>query len=143
MPRAKYAITAEDLMHAVLYLNARIRNYDLEFRDDIDELTAESEYREATSARKKESRAVQLNAWCEKYLTSVDWARLKSAIRKRRERTQRDGEQKTVTVSAESHRLLSRLAERDHVTYSEALEHYLGKALKSHRGRPGRSRKPR
>ena len=143
MPRTKYVITEQDLLHAELYLSARIRNYEIDFRDDVDCLNAEAEYREATAGREKTSRAGQLNAWCEKYLTTADWARLKSAIRKRRERLERDDEQKTVTVSAESHRLLFRLAARDDVTYSEVLEHYLAKALNSNRGRPNRSRRPR
>ena len=143
MPRTKYVIAEQDLLHAELYLSARIRNYEIDFRDDVNSLNAEGEYREATAGRKKASRAAQLNAWCEKYLTAGDWSRLKSAIRKRRERTEHFDEQKTVTVSAESHRLLSRLAERDDVTYSEVLEHYLAKALSSNRGRPNRGRRPR
>ncbi len=143
MPRTKYQITADDCIHAELYLSRQLRNYEIEFRDDADLLNAESEYRDATSGREKTSRAQHLNEWCEKHLTSADWNRLKSAIRKRRERTQHFDEQKTLTVSATSHYLLSKLAQRDDVTYSEVLEHYLSKALNSNRGRPPRRRQPR
>lgn len=143
MPRTKYRITVEDCVHAELYLSRQIRNYEIEFRDDANSLNAEGEYRDATSERKKTSRAQQLNEWCERYLTSTDWNRLKSAIRKRRERTQHFDEQRTVTVSATSHDLLSQLAQRDDVTYSEVLEHYLTKALNSNRGRPSQRRRPK
>lgn len=143
MPRTKYVITVDDCIHAELYLSRQIRNYDIEFRDDADSLNAEGEYRDATSERKKANRAKHLNEWCEKYLTSTDWSRLKSAIRKRRERMQHFDEQKTVTVSARSHDLLSKIAQRDNVTYSEVLEHYLAKALNSNRGRPSRRQRPK
>lgn len=141
MPRTKYVITADDCIHAELYLSRRIRNFEIEFRDDTDSMNAEGEYQNATNQRKNSKRAEQLNAWCEMYLTSTDWKRLKSAIRKRRERLQHLDEQKTVTVSARSHELLSKLAQRDDVTYSELLEHYLAKALNSNRGRPSKRRR--
>lgn len=45
------------------------------------------------------------------------------------------GDQKSLTISARSYELLSQLAERDGVTFSDVLEHYLAKALNSGRGR--------
>ena len=134
MPRAKYSITKEDLTHAYLYLSDRLRSWSVEFIEEA-QGEPESEFDKAVdqSKYKPAERVVNLNAWCEKYLPTDEWTKLKHAIRKRRQRQQNYGDQTTVTISTEAHKYLSRVAERDDVTLSEAVEYYLQKAWNSSR----------
>ena len=74
-----------------------------------------------------------LNAWCEKYLPASEWKRLKAGIRKRRERWEHYGEQKTLTVSSTVHEYLVKISERDGVTYNEILEDLLSRAWRGSR----------
>lgn len=132
MARPRYTVTAADVVHAGTYLANRLRNQDVRFGDDVSYRAAEQEFTEAAAVPRKEKRAVQVNAWCEKYLSSAEWATLKLAIRKRRERRVRT-DLKTVTISARAFDLLSKTSTRDGVTYSEVLEKYLLKALNARR----------
>jgi len=142
MPRPRYRITAEDFLHAEFCMSIRIRTFRIAFGKGVSVLDAEEEYNTAVRSNGKKERLELLNNWCEKHLSGAEWTKLKSAIRKRRERFRRGDEQKTVTITAKAHRLLLRLSKRDDVTFSEILEHYLGNAVNSNRGRPG-SRKRR
>ena len=142
MPRDNYIITSDDEFHATFYLSGQLRNYSFKFRDSVSTAQAERDYRTAASEKTKATRAAALNVWCERYLSKADWRKLKTAVRKRRERWRRSEETKTVTLSAKAHRLLAQISKRDTVTFSQALEHYLSKALNSARGSAG-SRKPR
>ena len=137
MPRPRYRITAEDFLHAEFCLSARIRSYRIKFAKGVASIDARDEYDIAVRTTGKKQGLDLLNTWCEKYLTGAEWTKLKSAIRKRRERFRRGDEQKTVTITAKAHRLLKRLSKRDNVTFSEILEHYLGNAVNSSRGRSG------
>ncbi len=134
MPRAKYRITDEDFVHASFYLGRKLQTYDIEFADEVSPPVAKQEFVEATHHKRKPVRVQETNAWCEKYLSGKEWERLKTAVRKRRERWHRHDDLKTVTISARAHRLLSNLSERDKVTFSEVLEHYLAKCMNSSRG---------
>ena len=136
MPRPRYQITDDDFLHAEFYLTVRIRNLRITFAKGISSIDAAADYQDAVRTDGKTKRLELLNSWCERYLSGTEWKRLKSAIRKRRERFRRADEQKTVTITAKAHRLLSQLAERDNVTFSGILEHYLGNAVNSNRGRP-------
>jgi len=142
MPRPRYQITNEDFLHAEFCLSPRIRNFRITFAKGVASIDARADYDITARAKEKGQRLDLLNAWCEKYLTGAEWTKLKSAIRKRRERFRRCDDQKSVTITAKAHRLLLRLSKRDEVTFSEILEHYLGNAVNSNRGRPG-SRKRR
>jgi len=142
MPRPRYRITTEDFLHAEFCLSIRIRTFRIAFGKGVSVLDVEEEYNTAVRSDGRKQRLDLLNAWCEKYLTGAEWTKLKSAVRKRRERFRRCDEQKSVTITAKAHRLLLRLSKRDEVTFSEILEHYLGNAVNSNRGRPG-SRKRR
>ncbi len=137
MPRDNYVITSDDEFHATFYLSGRLRNYGFKFRDSVSSAQAEGDYRAATSEKTKSARAGALNVWCERYLSKADWRRLKTAVRKRRERWRRSEETKTVTLSAKAHNLLTQVSKRDNVTFSQALEHYLSKVLNSARGSAG------
>lgn len=137
MPLKEYCNTADDEWHAMFYLSGRLRNHGLEFRDSASSADAENEYRIAANEPTRNQRAAALNAWCERYLSKADMRKLKTAVRKRRERWRRTEAMKTVTISAKAHKLLTQLSERDTVTFSRVLEHYLAKAVNSTRGRFG------
>ena len=129
MSRPKYAITAADVAHASDYLRPLLQTCSFELRTDVSYRVAERDFNAAIELRGKEERAIELNAWCEKYLTSSTWAKLKLSIRKRRERKTRRGETTTITITTQAGELLRKVSERDNVTYSETLEFYLAKAL--------------
>lgn len=138
MARAKYTITPDDAYHATFYLSDRIRNHDIKFRNSVPHVSAEADYRVAVDEKSKTKRAAAINTWCEMHLAGSDWKRLKAAIRKRRERWLRSEDVKTISISLKAHQLLVRISKRDVVTFSEILQHYLGKALNSNRGRTRR-----
>ncbi|MEZ6137032.1 MAG: hypothetical protein R3C53_19225 [Pirellulaceae bacterium] len=137
MPRTKYVVTAADLNHASSYLETQLLTFAIASRDNVTHSVVVGELREATARGTKAERARSVNEWCEKHLSSVEWRKLKAAIRKRRQRWERYEEQKTVTISTRAHRLLTNLSKRDDVTFSEVMENYLGKAVKN-RGRAPR-----
>ena len=134
MPREKYSITAADEFHATFYLGDKLRRRDLRFPEAVLHSSAESEFRTALDTKDSLVRIAALNSWCERYLSDADRGKLKVAVRKRRERWHRSDETKTITISARAHKVLTQISKRDNVTFSQALEHYLGKAPNSARG---------
>lgn len=134
MPREEYSITTVDEMHATFYLGDKLRNRDLRFQKSDFYSSAESDFRTAVDKKTTHSRTAALNSWCKKYLSEADSGKLKVAVRKRRERWRRGDETKTITISAKAHKVLTRISKRDNVTFSQALENHLGKALNSGRG---------
>ena len=138
MPREQYSITADDEIHATFYLGDRLRNRDLRFQDSDFYSSAESDFRTAVDNKTTQARIAALNSWCKKYLSDADNRKLKVAVRKRRERWRRGDETKTITISAKAHKVLRQISKRDNVTFSQALENYLGKALNSARGTSNR-----
>ena len=134
MPREKYSITADDEIHATFYLGDRLRKRDLKFQDSAFYSSAENDFRTAVDQKTKQARIAALNSWCKKYLSDADSGKLKVAVRKRRQRWRRGDEQKTITISAKAHKVLTQISKRDNVTFSQALENYLGKALNSAHG---------
>lgn len=137
MPRTKYVVTAADLIHASAYLETQLLTFAIALRDDVTHTLAIRELRETTASGTKTEKARSVNEWCEEHLSTAEWRKLKTAIRKRRQRWERYEDQKTVTISTRAHRLLASLAKRDNVTFSQVLENYLGKAIKN-RGRAPR-----
>ncbi|QDV81254.1 Macrodomain Ter protein [Stieleria magnilauensis] len=135
MPRAKYIVTAEDVVHATFYISGRLQVAGFAWPESVSHDDARREFVAAADIKAKHGRAAAVNTWCETYLSTDDWKRLKLAIRKRRYRKEHHDEQQTITVSKKAHDLLSKVASRDSVTFSEALEHYLSKALNASRGR--------
>lgn len=130
MSRSKYRINADDVNHAADYLTSRLQSFALEL-GDVSTKTAKKGFDEAVAVRSKNMRADLLNAWCEEYLNDKEWAKLKMAIRKRRERKSRAGEIESVTISTKAFVLLRKLANRDNVTYSKTLEKYLGRTWRA------------
>ncbi len=127
MAPRRYTITPADVSYAHAYLTIQLQTYALKLRQYV-YADAAREF-EIPRGLTREARADRLNRWCEQFLSSSDWTRLKSAIRKRRQR--RKGETKVVTISQKAHKILRQLSKRDHATHSATLEHYLGLALRS------------
>lgn len=109
MSRPPYEITADDYTHARDYLE----------RHDLD-----------VEGGTKKQKAQRLSAWAIENLSPVQWDRLRSAIRKRRQRLRQGDSVTTVTMSRTAHQLLSRLANRDGVTMSQVVEKYLARMPK-------------
>jgi len=145
MARPRYRVTADDASHARFYIDNTLgKSFDgFRFRMDGLHYEAKKEFTEhAFSIRGGKSKLAKfLNGWIDKYLSDEDRKKLTHGIRKRRQRwggkiagqQETYGETTTVTISKEAARLLRKLAKRDNVTYSVALEHYLGRVL---RGQP-------
>ena len=113
------------------YLVDKLQTQLLEVALQLSSAEAKAEYFGIVHGGQRKGRAERLKAWCEKYLTKAEWLKLKSAVRKRRERWAMHDEVKTITISLKAHQLLSRIATRDNVTFSDVLERVLGKAANS------------
>jgi macrodomain Ter protein organizer (MatP/YcbG family) len=133
MARPRYRITAADVVHAANYLKPLLQTFAFELRRDASYKTADREFFEAASSKSKDERAEQLNAWCEKYLMAKTWGKLKLSIRKRRERKSRIGQLKSLSITSQAFDLIEKLAKRDQITYSEAIERHMGRALRKSR----------
>lgn len=128
MNKTIYQVTAADYIHARAYLSERIRRQDL----DVSTRSQTTLHKMPVGAGDDQS-AERLNDWCYKNLSEADWGKLKAAVRKRRERTNRDGEVRSIAISAKAHSLLVEIAERDGVTFTDVLEDVLSKAANSSR----------
>lgn len=126
MPRQNYTITTSDVVHATAYLEHQVRNFGIEFDEPQ---KARRSFKRTIGKEVRSDRAVALNNWCEKYLTTEDWRKLKASILKRRSRRRAGDTTKQLTVSRKAHRLLTRLAKRDNVTLSVAIETHVPKLL--------------
>lgn len=133
MPRPRYTITEDDYQHAYSYLAPKLRDFSLDLRSSSSLVTAEKNFRKAAEQTTAAKKASALNDWCQKYLPTAEWTRLKAGIRKRRERWEHHGEQKTLTVSSVVHDYLVKLSERDSVTHNEILEDVLSRAWRGSR----------
>ncbi len=120
MSRKKYRITNADYPLAQKYLIRKFHEGHIWFMGSPMEevgnyITAEKEF-------SKVSGSEALDAWCKKYLSSQHWENLKIAIRagRKRGRDSRRGVQpKHIALSHRAWSVLSDLAKRDGVTYSE------------------------
>ena len=86
MARPKYSITSDDVIHATQYLRTRLLTLTVKFDESVSPRAAQKEFEQAVDIRSKEDRANGVNAWCEKFLGELEWGKLKTSIRKRRER---------------------------------------------------------
>ncbi len=125
MPRAKYQVTDRDYTHVSAYLSDKLQLQAIDIRGNVSPSEARREFLDVIHAGQRKGRADRLNAWCEQYLPTAEWKKLKTAVRKRRERWDRHDQLKTITISAKAHRLLVKLAGRDGITFSEVLEQRL------------------
>ena len=138
MPKKKYCVTDSDYNHARFYLADKLRDYGIQFAEEVSIASARDEFITVTDGGEKKGRANRLNSWCEKYLNGHEWRKLKAAIRKRRERWG-NHEAKSIMITVEAHKLLSGIAKRDNVTFSEVLEYVLLRTANSTRRIPPRS----
>ena len=129
MARARYVITASDVNHALACLRWRLGSQTLLLRTALSNRKAIEHLEAITSMKPLEARAESLHQWCLDHLEESEWGPLKSAIRKRRQRKKNLGQTESITISKRSHELLKKVAKRDNVTFSEALERTLAKAL--------------
>ena len=126
MARPKYRITSDDVIHATQYLSTRLLTFTVKFDDSVSPRTAQKEFEQAVDVQSKEDRANKLHAWCEKFLGDLEWGKLKTSIRKRRER--KTSKLVSISISEKAYGFVKKLAIRDKVTLSEAIEKYLGRA---------------
>ncbi len=128
MAQLAYTITAADAVHAYAYLEGKLLL--LSYQNEVSPMAAAKQFQRIEGT--KAERAEQLNAWCD-MLTEKEWHRLRLAIRKRRQR--KAGALSSITVSVKAHQLLAKLAKRDNVTLSQALEQFAAKALSARQSR--------
>jgi macrodomain Ter protein organizer (MatP/YcbG family) len=118
MSRPRTGIPAGDLTHALQYLVTKVKLVEIE--------TTARQRSELSSLQlngTKTKQLITLNQWCEQVLSSDQWASLKTAIRKRRQRKSNDDI--TITISRQAHAKLTEIAKRDRVTLSQAIERNL------------------
>lgn len=120
MSRPKYKITASDLpfVHAYLLRALEDSHYIMQgnsvayqFRQFLDRIDLDDDL---------EHDAEILNRWCEKYLTTKQWSRLKVTIRKMRYR--QSNTDVTITLKPEAHQKLQELIDKGYAkTLSDAV----------------------
>lgn len=82
------------------------------------------------TARKKQERVTAFDKWCIEYLTDADRAKLRTSLRKHRQRLHKRGNAAQVSLSVSAFDLLKKVASRENLNYSQVLEKYLWNAAK-------------
>jgi macrodomain Ter protein organizer (MatP/YcbG family) len=131
MGRPKFRITVDNLMHAARYLDGRLGSLGLIPRT-MSVQEARQVVTEILISPRSDSAADRLQSWCDTNLDAKSWLALQTAIRKRRQRAHGNNF-RVVTLSAKAYELLHRLANRDQVTLSDALQRTAERSLKSKR----------
>lgn len=112
MSRPKYKITATDLPSAHAYLLRALEDSHYitrgssvayQFRQYLNRIDLDDDL---------EHDAEILNRWCEKYLTTKQWDRLKVTIRKMRYR--QANTDVTITLKPEAHKILQTVIDQGH-----------------------------
>lgn len=107
MSRPKYIVTASDLPFVQSYLLRALEDSHYlsqgnsvayQFRQYLNRIDLEDDL---------EHDAIILNRWCEKYLTTTQWNRLKTTIRKMRYRE--SNTDVTITLKPAAHKILQQL----------------------------------
>ncbi len=125
MAKKKYSITISDMPFAKSWIDHKINDLDwLSYVDDqLVFARRECALEEYQSANELSG---ELNAWCEKWLSSADWAAMKNAIKQARLRSRRKSGKvsgvKRVDLSLMAHKMVSTLAIQSGMTISEYLE---------------------
>lgn len=81
------------------------------------------------TARKKQERVATFDKWCLDYLTHADRAKLRTALRKHRQRLHKRGNAAQVSMTVRAFDLLKKVASRENLNYSQVLEKYLRNAV--------------
>ena len=128
MGRPKFRIAVDDLMHAARYLDGRLGSLAVApLTMPVQE--ARRFFSEILMSPKSESSATRLQEWCDENLEPATLRLLQIAVRKRRQRT-RTNDYRVVTISNNAYHQLCKLAKRDNVTLSKALERSVTKLLR-------------
>ncbi|XZE20322.1 hypothetical protein SH449x_000190 [Pirellulaceae bacterium SH449] len=139
MSRTRFVVTSADYLHASEYLTNQLRLRKLELLESYSWVDAERAFMSVVGGGHKATvRVALLQEWCESHLSARDWNKLQTNVRKRRQRWKTSEATKSITVSAEVHTLLTRLANRDNVTFDDVLHFALTHTLRS-----GRTIKPK
>ena len=80
--------------------------------------------------RNKPDKATALTDWCREVLSASQWSKLRSSVRKRRQRWQNFDTQLTITISRSAHAKIVRLANRDNVTIMQIVDRLATQATK-------------
>jgi len=116
MARQRYTITEFDLSAAEKYLDRKLHEETL-FDDDDQYLKAKRAFSKARSDE------IKLNRWCENWLNTDQWIKLKASLRAARKRLNDyiddKGPPVTITLSREAWQMLSALSKRNQLTLSE------------------------
>lgn len=126
MGRAKYTITEKDLWEAWNWIRTKTQFFDRGFssRMDFDAyLEAKQELKQIKSDNLEDT-----NAWCEKWLDTRAWNRLKTTVRAKRMRSGSSGKKKQVTFDYNAWLILSAIAEAENITLSDVISKHLRKA---------------
>lgn len=130
MSRPKYKITPTDLpfVHAYLLRALDDSHYitkgnavTYQFRQFLNRIDLDDDL---------EHDAEILNRWCEKYLTTSQWDRLKVTIRKMRYR--QSNKDVTITLKPEAHIVLQKLIEQGKATSLSGAVIWLGNQINDH-----------
>ncbi len=116
MSRKRYIITPSDLSTAEKYLHRKLHEETL-FDDDDLHINAKRAFSRARGD------AIKLNRWCETWLNSEQWVKLKASLRAARKRLNdyidENGPPVTITISRDAWKILSALSKRNKLTLSE------------------------
>jgi len=133
MARAKYTINEDDYLTAYLFLEKKVKDrhrFDGVKPDENETkhiVFLTEEFQEITLYYNPENET-RLNTWCEKWLSSADWTRLKITIRAKRKRIKdkmNACSSVSINLSREAHSILSICAKREGATLSQVIEKYV------------------
>lgn len=128
MPRSK-SLALSNVNEAIAVMRSKLQTYSIELCEDVSYREAMLTIDDIRRIGSKKEQAQKLMEWCENSLDASEWKKLQAAVRKRKQRKQKQGATEVLSVSPRAFELLKKLAKRDGVTYSQILELYLAKAL--------------
>lgn len=137
MTRPKTAIPNEEITTAISYIQRRLRTRKIELVGDPNLANVEKELNSIVTARNKQERVAAFEKWCNDHLADVDRAKLRTSLRKHRQRLEKRGNSAQVSLTVSAFDLLKKVAYRENLNYSQVLEKYLWNAIK-----PTRRKKP-
>ena len=128
MARGKYIISKDDYPFAKRWVQKLITDILRAGRLSVKEtIQAENEFDDIGRSAKK------LNAWCEQYLDSGHWKKMKNSVRAARKRRldkiSTTGGKKSLDIDIDAWTKLSTIAEAESLTYSAVLNKYLKKSF--------------
>jgi hypothetical protein len=130
MTRPKTAIPNEEITTAISYIKRRLRTRKIELVGDPSLATVEKELNSIVTARNKQERVATFDRWCLDYLTDADRSKLRTSLRKHRQRLHKRGNAAQVSMTVKAFDLLKKVASRENLNYSQVLEKYLWNAAK-------------